>query len=118
MPELEDIIGSVMSSPESMEKIMDIVKIFGAGEDGEEQKEKPSLPISDVGLAGIDPAMISQVMELLSEYNADGDKRIKLLSAIRPFLRQEDGFHIERAIRIVKLSHVARKLFENFLKSG
>lgn len=117
MPELEDIIGSVMSSPESMEKIMDIVRIFGA-ENEEEKKEKNSLSISDMGLAGIDPAMISKIMELLSEYNADGDRRINLLSAIRPFLRQEDGFHIERAIRIVKLSHVARSLFENFLKSG
>lgn len=117
MPELEDIIGSVMSSPESMEKIMDIVRIFGA-ENEEEKKEKSSLSISDMGLAGIDPAMISKIMELLSEYNADGDRRINLLSAIRPFLRQEDGFHIERAIRIVKLSHVAKSLFENFLKSG
>lgn len=117
MPELEDIIGSVMSSPESMEKIMDIVRIFGA-ENEEEKKEKNSLSISDMGLAGIDPAMISKIMELLSEYNADGDRRINLLSAIRPFLRQEDGFHIERAIRIVKLSHVAKSLFENFLKSG
>ncbi len=124
MPELEDIIGSVMSSPESMEKIMDIVKIFGAGDDGEannereERKEKNPLPISDAGLSGIDPVMISKIMELLSEYNADGDRRINLLSAIRPFLRSEDGFHIDRAIRIVKLSHVAKSLFENFLKSG
>ena len=118
MPELEDIIGSVMSSPESMEKIMDIVKIFGAGNEEEEKKEKNTLPISDMGLSGIDPAMISKVMELLSEYNADGDRRINLLSAIKPFLRQEDGFHIDRAIRIVKLSHVAKSLFENFLKSG
>ncbi len=119
MAELENIIESVMSSPESMSKIMDVVKMFGTGSEKEETPRESSpisLPIPEQSAGGFDPAMISKIMELLGNYNADGDRRIRLLGAIRPYLKDEDSFHIDRAIHIVKLSHVAKSLFRDFLK--
>ena len=120
MAELENIIGSILSSPESLERIMDVVKIFGGEEKEERKGEKIAtapLAIGDVA-GGIDPELITKIMGLLNNYNAEDDRRIKLLFAIRPYIKEEDGFHIDRAIRIVKLSHVAKGALESFLKTG
>lgn len=121
MAELENIIESVMSSPESMSKIMDIVKMFGGGE--MEQKETPaeSAPVitsqvSSEQSTAFDPAMLSKIMELIGSYNAGDDRRIRLLGAIRPYLKETDSYHIDRAIQIVKLSRVAKSVFHDFLK--
>lgn len=116
MPELENVIENIMSTPESLGRIMDIVKMFG-GEGQEEKKEEELPSLSGIFSEGnnLDPALLSKVMSLLGEYNAD-DRRIQLLGAIRPYLKSEDGYHIDRAIQIVKLSHVARGLLGNFLK--
>ena len=118
MAELENIIGNIMSSPESIGRIMDVVKLFGGDEknDAVEKKEPPtdSLPLGDMA-SGMDPELISKLMGLLNNYNAD-DRRIRLLSAMRPYVKGSDSFHIDRAIRIVKLAHVAKGALESFLK--
>jgi hypothetical protein len=114
--ELESIIGSIMSSPESLGRILEVAKLFGGEEKREPapEEKKDVLPIGG-DMNGISPELVSKVMMLLGEYNTD-DRRIHLLGAIRPYLSDDDGFHIDRAIRIVKLSHVAKSAFENFLK--
>ncbi len=121
MSELENIIGSIMSSPESLGAVMDVVKMFGGEEpkDKKQEKEdsKDSLSVSGLlsGAGNLDPKLLGTVMSLLHEYNAD-DRRIRLLGAIRPYIKESDGYHIDRAIQIVKLSHVARGLLGKFLK--
>ena len=118
MAELENIIESVMSSPESMGKIMDIVQMFGGGGENETEKKSPPLPVPGGDLVGMDPAMLSKIMELIGNYSAEDDRRIRLLGAIRPYLKDEDSFHIDRAIHIVKLSRVAKGVLSEFLKTG
>lgn len=118
MAELENIIESVMSSPESMGKIMDIVKMFGGGEESEPEKKPSPLPVPGGDLLGLDPAMLSKIMELIGSYSAEDDRRIRLLGAIRPYLKDEDSFHIDRAIHIVKLSRVAKGVLAEFIKTG
>ena len=121
MAELENIIESVMSSPESMGKIMDIVKMLGGNENEKVEREaKPPIAFPDAGTkdSGLDPAMISKILGLVEKFNADDDRRIRLLGAIRPYLKAEDSYHIDRAIQIVKLSRVAKSVFKDFLKQG
>ena len=104
-----------MSSPESLGKIMDIVSLLGGEEKSEvPPKEEKTLVLGDVA-SGMDPDLVSKLIGLLNEYNAD-DRRIRLLGAIRPYIKDEDSFHIDRAIRIVKLAHVAKGALESFLK--
>ena len=115
--DLENIIEGLMSSPDSIGKIMDVMKMFGNNDmeqTTKEEKTAPALSLPDIG--GFDSDMVSKVMELIRDYNADGDRRIRLLGAIRPYLKTEDGIHIDRAIQIVKLSHVAKGVLKNFLK--
>ena len=116
MAELENIIGEIMSSPESLGRIMDIVSLLG-GEDKEKEEAKTEgagFALGDV-MGGLDPGLVSKIVGLLNNYNAD-DKRIRLLGAIRPYIKDSDSFHIDRAIRIVKLTHVAKSALESFLK--
>ena len=115
MAELENIIGSIMSSPESMEKVMEVAKLFGGeGEKAPQRGEKGPSP--DAAIPNISPELLSKIMALLNEYNAEDDRRIHLLGAIRPYIKEADSFHIDRAIRIVKLSRVAKEALGSFLK--
>lgn len=115
MAELENIIGSIISSPESMEKVMEIAKLFGGeGEKPPQTEQKP--PSFEGAVPNISPELLSKIMALLNEYNAEDDRRIHLLGAIRPYVKDSDSFHIDRAIRIVKLSRVAKGALGSFLK--
>lgn len=121
MAELENIIESVMSSPESMNRIMDVIGLLGGGGDKKpaEKEEEKALRESSVNLDGnFDPALLGKVMSLVSGFNDESDRRIRLLSAMRPYLKSEDAYHIDRAIQIVKLSRVAKSVFGDFLKKG
>lgn len=123
MAELENIIEGLMSSPESMSKIMDVVKMFGGGDSDkggdrppEQAQETLNVPQGNGTPGGLDPQMLSLMMDLLKDYNAADDRRIRLLGALRPYLKPEDSFHVDKAIHIVKLSQVAKRVFGNFLK--
>jgi len=117
MAELENLIESVMSSPESMSRIMDVVKLLGGGEEKEQKEKTAPEPEQKLNIdGGFDPAMLTNVMSLVSGFNDDGDRRIKLLTAMRPYLKSEDSYHIERAIQLVKLSRVAKSVFRDFLR--
>ncbi len=113
MADFQNILDSITSSPESMEKIMDMVKLFAPSEK-ESAPEQATPPEPPSPLGGIDPAIISSITEMLSEYNADGDRRINLLYALRPYLSGADAEHIDKAVRIVKLSRVAKSLFGKY----
>ncbi len=123
MAELENIIESFMSSPENMSKIMEVVKMFGGSEKAEEKSESEAEPeetllsIPQAGLpGGLDPEMLKMIMGLLKDYNDGDDRKIQLLNALRPYLKSEDGAHVDRAIHIAKLAHVAKSAFGNFFK--
>lgn len=116
MAELENIIQSVMSSPESMNMIMNVAKMLGGSGEEEKTSSAEKFPDFGVGGAGIDDEAVSKIIKLVGESSSDGDKRIRLLGAIKPYLREEDGIHVDKAIRIVKLAHVAKGVFRDFLK--
>ena len=120
MAELENIIESVMSSPESMDRIMDVIGLLGGGGDKKPAEEEKSKALTEnINLDGnFDPALLGKVMSLVSGFNDESDRRIRLLSAMRPYLKSEDAYHIDRAIQIVKLSRVAKSVFGDFLKKG
>ncbi|MBQ8004409.1 MAG: hypothetical protein IJ299_04885, partial [Oscillospiraceae bacterium] len=82
------------------------------------EKSNAPLPLPGADMPGLDPAMLSKIMELIGNYSAEDDRRIRLLGAIRPYLKDEDSFHIDRAIHIVKLSRVAKGVLAEFIKSG
>jgi len=71
-------------------------------------------PTSETEESMIDPQMLSTVFSLLSQYNGADDQRAALLSALRPFVKEQRYAKIDKAIQIAKLSRVMRSALELF----
>ena len=86
-----------------------LLGLLGGGEGGDS-------PLSLLG--SLDPKLIQSALTLFSEYSASDDRKVALLSALKPFLREERRSKVDRAIQIAKLSRVIRVAFQLFRKEG
>ena len=75
-----------------------------------------SSPLSLLG--DLDPALVQKGLRLFSEYSAADDQRAALLSALKPFLKEERQAKVEKAVRLARLSRVVRAAFQLFQKEG
>ena len=73
-------------------------------------------PLSALG--NLDPRVLQAGMRLLSELNSGDDRRVALLSALRPFVKEERYAKLDRAIQIARLSRVIRVAFTLFKEGG
>ena len=73
-------------------------------------------PLSALG--NLDPRVLQAGMRLLSELNSGDDRRVALLSALRPFVKEERCAKLDRAIQIARLSRVIRVAFTLFKEGG
>ncbi|MCI8478220.1 MAG: hypothetical protein HFE97_07720 [Oscillospiraceae bacterium] len=69
-------------------------------------------PLSALG--DLDPKLVQTAMRLFSEYSATDDRKIALLSALKPFLKPERYAKVDKAVQIAKLSRVIRVAFQLF----
>ena len=60
------------------------------------------------GLPDIDPRLIQIALRVFSEYSAQDNQKAALLSALKPFLREERLEKMEKAEKIARLSRVVR----------
>ena len=86
-----------------------------AGGGGEDQKAAEN-PFAALG--GLDPRLIQTVMTLFSEYSATDNRKVALLTALKPFVRPERYAKVDKAIQIAKLSRVIRVAFQLFRQEG
>lgn len=59
-------------------------------------------------LKDLDPHVIEKAISLYSSYGAADEQRLALLSALRPFLKEERRGQLDRAIQIARFSRLAR----------
>lgn len=69
-------------------------------------------------LGDLDPRLIQGALTLYSEYSTTDDRKIALLGALKPFLKEERYAKVDKAIQIAKLSRVIRVAFRLFKKDG
>ncbi len=128
MSDFEDKLNGILSNPDAMAQIANLAQSLnlGGGGDGGPPSPAPapvpgSSPAADLGgLAGlggllgqIDPKLISRLLPLVGELTGgggDGDDRLQLLYALRPFLKPEKRDKVERAVKAARLIHVGKKL--------
>ncbi len=104
MGELEEKLNKILSSPADMEKIMQFARSFGGDAPGKDKQSEPD----------IDPALLKKASKLMREYgDASGGKQA-LLSAMRPFLREEHRGALDTAMRAVKITHIAKAALSEF----
>lgn len=87
-----------------------------AGHAGQPEQRRHGQPLSALG--DLDPRLIQTAVALFSEYSATDDRKIALLTAMKPFLKPERYAKVDKAVQIARLSRVIRAAFQLFKKSG
>ena len=134
MAEFEEKLNALLSDPGAMGQILSIAKALtseggASGEEispssvspqAEQDLKEPSPPLGEAlpPLGDLDPKLVQTALRLFSAYNDSDDRRTALLSALRPFLKEERLAKMERAVQIAKLSRVARLAFHILKDSG
>ena len=120
MSEIEDKISSVLSNPDAMGKVMEAVRSLagssGSGSDAAQKKDDSAPAGALQGLmSGIDPKTMGSMMKLLGAYTGGDDRRLALLTALKPYLRPERQDNVDRALQIMKLAKVAQVALDEFI---
>ncbi len=131
MGELEEKLESVLSDPEAMARIMSLAKSLDLGSGQSRNGTAPeSVPPPEPpspapqraaggdlleGLSALDPKLLSAAAGLFAQYqNGNDDRRVALLNALRPFVREERYAKLDKAIQIARLSRLIRSALDLF----
>lgn len=144
MSELEEKLESVLGNPQAMAQIMALAQSLngggsppaaGAGEPSQPQEQpqaqtqNPAPPPAPPGSGGsgdglgsllgglgsLDPKLLSAAAGLIGQFNSGADdQRVALLTALRPFVKEERYAKLDKAIQIAKLSRLIRSGLELF----
>jgi hypothetical protein len=119
--DLENKINSLLSSPESMERIMQLARALS----GNENSVSPASSQADAttsggngdSLAGLDPRVMQMLTGAIKELSTPSDTE-RLIAAIKPYLSHERIDKVDKALSICRLARIARKVFPEFGGSG
>lgn len=131
MAEFEDKLNAILGNQEAMGQIMALAQSLGSSGalggqgSGEAAQSQPAPaptsapPPVDIGsaLGELDPRMLQLGGRLLQEYQRTDDRKTALLSALRPFVKEERYERLDRAVQVARLSRVIRVLFQ-MMKEG
>ena len=70
------------------------------------------------GMPDIDPRLLQIALRVYSEYSAQDDEKVALLSSLKPFLKAERLEKMEKAEKIARLSRVVRVAFQLLKEEG
>lgn len=137
MSGFEDKLNAILGNQEAMGQIMALAQSLGKQEEQESSQSQPEegyVPVwtpqeestgaaeqmSSLGdlLGGIDPNVMQMGLRLLQEYNRNDDRNAALLTALRPFVKEERFAKVDRAIQIARLSRIVRVLFDTMKEKG
>ena len=108
MDNLEQQLGSVLSNPEMMQKIMAMAQSLG-GPQSPPSESPPHSP--EPATPNIDLSMIQKISGIMSSTNIDREQRA-LLSALSPYLSQGRLRKLENAMRASRLADFAAKALQ------
>lgn len=143
MSELEEKLEGILGNPQAMAQIMSLAQSLNLGgseqsSDQSQEAEQASSPAAPAqsesappaapaGLSGglggmlgalgnLDAGTLSAAAQLMGQFNSSGgdDQRVALLTALRPFVKEERYAKLDKAIQIAKLSRLIRGGLELF----
>ena len=138
MAEFEEKLNSILSDPAAMGQIAALAQALSDPKGPEPASDSPPpsgagpgpadagggpqlsalLGALGGGLGDLDPQLIQTALGLLAAYGAGDDRRVALLTALKPFLKPERQAKLDRAIQIARLTRVIRAGFQLFEKHG
>ena len=142
MSELEEKLEHILGNPQAMAQIVSLAQSLNlngsaasAGDGAQPQPQEPApaggsstapataapaQPSASAGsleglLGGLDPNMLSAAAGLLGQFNSgNDDRRVALLTALRPFVRERRYAKLDKAIQIARLSRLIRSGLDLF----
>lgn len=124
MGELDEKLNAILGNPQAMSQIMALAQSLGGGQSGPpaaveehasqmQEEETPSAPFGE-----LDPRMMQLGMRLLQEYQREDERKTALLTALRPFVKEERYEKLDRAVQLARLSRMIRVALEELGKGG
>ena len=124
MAGFEEQLNSILGNQEAMSQIMALARSL-SGEQASDQPEAPPAPKEDTYkpaeeespapvpdlsalLGKVDPKALQAGMEVLRQAQANEDRNANLLSALRPFLREEKQARLDRALQLSRTAKLVR----------
>ena len=130
MAEFDEKLSAILNNQEAMGQIMALAQSLGASGalegqgsgEGERANPPPAAaapPPQAAGkpLEGLDPRLLQLGARLLQEYQRTDDRKTALLTALRPFVKEERYEQLDRAVQVARLSRVVKVLL-NLMKEG
>ncbi len=119
MGELEDKLNSILSSPEEMEKIMNIARSISGGASDSETDSKENLSsnggAASFPLGDIDPQMLKMMSRVMEQYGSGGDDgKALILNTLKPYLKEERRQKVDEALKIARMAKLAKIAFSEF----
>ncbi len=109
---MESKLGSILSNPEMMQKIMSFAQTLGSTQTEvpaqEASKQEPPSPV----LPDMDFSMIQKLTHLAGSSNIDKNQQT-LLRALTPYLNSRRISKLERAMRAAKMAGMATAFLGN-----
>lgn len=113
MGDFENKLNDLLKSPESLEQIMNLARsLSGAEAENTEKEVKQESPKSQSNAdpaTGFDPKLMGMLGSALKEFGVPSDNAA-LISAIKPYLKQDRRDKVEKAIQIAKLAKIAKNV--------
>ena len=115
MSEFDDMLNGVLNDPNQMKKIMDMANSLMGSSDSPEPEQKSEVNtqniLSDVSKY-ISPDMISSVQKLMGGDKYGSGDKTALITAMKPWLSEERGKKLEKAVKLAVALKVARIFFK------
>ena len=89
--DITDKIKAVLNNPDAMNMFSSLLNKEGSSEDSNSE--------STVG--------ISDVKNIMDKIDGGNDKRISLLSALKPYMRNSRASNIDKAIKMLKITRIS-----------
>lgn len=99
MAELEDMINSVLSDPEQMEKIAGLAKSLMGGDASPEQAQASPMPF--------DPKMLKRLQNLMGSAETKPGSSEALLRAMQPYLSEKRRAKMDKALTLARMAKLA-----------
>ncbi len=99
MDDFESRLNSILSSPDSLEKIKQLAQSFASGESSEEETAEKESPMRDLS------ALLGGVM---GDWEKPSETE-KIMSALQPYLSGERSKRLDRAIKFARIYKVAKR---------
>lgn len=113
MADFEDALNSLLSDPNAMGQIMSLAgKLGGRQESPPDEESSPNTSSEQSPLFGVEQlGQMGKLFELLKSGNQVDPETLALLTALRPFLREERQRKLDKALRYAGLSRVAQEAY-------